>query len=215
MKISVVTTLYRSAPFLPEFYRRMKETLIGLNVEFEFVVVDDGSPDEALTITKDLVANEDTEYCIVELARNFGHHPAMMAGLEHAQGDRVFLIDCDLEEDPELLVDFQRRMNDEDLDVIYGVQQQRKGNWFEQWSGAVFYWLFNLLSTHEIPPNLCTVRLMSADYVKALVLHKDRSLFLPGLWAITGFKQSKHLIVKHAREASTYTFAHRFAMLVD
>ena len=74
-----------------------------------------------------------------------------MTGLEHAQGDRVFLIDADLEEEPEYLASFAQQMDEEGCDVVYGVQDDRKGGWFERCSGALYYSMFNRLANIKTP----------------------------------------------------------------
>ena len=106
MKISVVTSLYFSETTVNEFYKRVVATLKQLNISsYEIIFVDDGSPDASLSQALKLV-DLDNHVVAIELSRNFGHHHAIMAGLEQSRGDFVFLIDSDLEEAPELLADF-------------------------------------------------------------------------------------------------------------
>ena len=128
-----------------------------------------------------------------------------MVGLGYARGERVFLIDVDLEEPPELLGEFHQVMMEKQADVVYGVQERRKGGLFERISGWVFFWIFNWLSTHPVPPNFLTVRLMTQRYVEGLLQHTERAIFLGGLWAITGFRQVAVPVVKKATSPSTYT----------
>jgi putative glycosyltransferase len=125
MKISVVTTLYKSAPYIGEFVERTRSALKTLTDDYELILVDDGSPDDSLRIAVALLQTE-PRLKIIELSRNFGHHKAMMTGLEHASGDLVFLIDVDLEEPPELLGRFYPVLRDEELDVVFGFQKTRK-----------------------------------------------------------------------------------------
>jgi putative glycosyltransferase len=138
-----------------------------------------------------------------------------MTGLEHAKGELIFLLDSDLEEAPELLTQFHSELGSTGADVVYGVQRSRRGGWFERASGSAFYWLFNLLSTYPVPSNLVTTRLMKRAYVKALVQHKDREIFLAGLWAITGFRQAALPVEKGHKGKTTYNLARRGAALVD
>ena len=154
---------------------------------------------------------------VVDLARNFGHHKAMMTGLRHARGELVFLIDSDLEEDPELLTAFAATLDTAagDVDVVYGVQQERRGDWFERWSGWVFFKLFNLLSDYPIPENLVTVRLMTRRYVSALLSHGEREMMIAGLWALTGFRQVPFAVTKHSRSKTTYSLRRKIALLVN
>jgi putative glycosyltransferase len=215
MKLSVVATLYRSAPYVAEFHRRATaaaRTLAG--EDYEIVLVNDGSPDESLTLAVQL-AESDPHLVVVDLSRNFGHHKAMMTGLAHAGGERIFLIDSDLEEQPECLIAFAAEMERAACDVVYGVQEQRKGDWFERWSGVWFYWLFRLFTGLALPDNIATARLMTRRYVDALLLHKEREICIAGLWHITGFSQRPSKIVKHSTSKSSYTFRHKMAVLVN
>src|SRR6185369_12752276 len=116
MRISVVTTLYGSAPYIEEFLERARAAVSKLTSDYEIIMVDDGSADDSLRVALAMRARE-TRLTIIELSRNFGHHKAMMTGLEHASGDLVFLLDVDLEEPPELLLPFFETLRDEDLDV--------------------------------------------------------------------------------------------------
>jgi len=207
MRLSIVTTLYRSQPHLAEFHRRASAVARELVADdFEMILVNDGSPDGAL---EDVVqiSREDEHVIVVDLSRNFGHHKAMMAGLENAEGELVFLIDSDLEEEPEWLTAFHRHLLDERADVVYGRQADRKGAWFERWSGELYYSVFNRLCSIEHPRNIVTTRLMTRRYVQALLQHQERELVISCLWLITGFKQVEHVVRKHMSSRTTYSFS--------
>jgi putative glycosyltransferase len=105
-------------------------------------------------------------------------------------------------------------MNDSGADVVYGVQNVRRGGFLERVSGYLFYQAINLLSVHQVPRSLVTVRLMTRRYVRALTAHDDRELFLAGLWTMTGFAQLPVTIVKGDKGSSTYTFRKKIANLV-
>jgi putative glycosyltransferase len=214
MKLSIVTTLYQSAPHLGEFCRRACAAAEKITSDFEIILVNDGSPDNSLEIALS-IRQKDHRVKVIDLSRNFGHHKAMMTGLAHAQGELVFLVDSDLEEEPELLERFYPELNAERADVVYGVQQKRKGKLFERASGAIFFRLFNLMSTHPISPNLITARLMSKRYVSALLEHKEREVVIAGLWALTGFKQTPISVNKHHRNNSTYNFRQKISYFVN
>jgi putative glycosyltransferase len=214
MNLSIVTTLYQSAPYLPEFHRRMSTAAQRLTDDYEIILVNDGSPDPSLEVALAL-QSRDERVKVIDLSRNFGHHKAIMTGLVHAEGDLIFLIDCDLEEEPELLIPFHEELKKSGADVVYGVQTARKGRWGERISGYLFYRLFNLLSSYPVPANVLTARLMSRPYVTQLVEHKDKELFLLGLWAITGFHQVPFPASKHSRNPSTYSFRRRLSILVN
>jgi len=211
-KLSIVTTLYKSAPYLEEFYVRMTAVAKSITDNYNIIFVNDGSPDSSLEIVKDFLKN-DSKIVIVDLSRNFGHHKAILAGLSHADGDYVFLIDCDLEEDPELLQVFWKEMlSDESLDSLCGVQEKRKGGIFEKISGGIFNKFINLLANIKIPENVVLVRLMTKRFVSNLLTHKEKDLVFVGLVGLTGFNQNTHEIQKKHKGASTYTLGKKIEL---
>ena len=214
MKLSVVTTLYQSETHLREFYVRATAAAALLTPDFELVLVNDGSPDASLALALEL-RSADARVSIVDLSRNFGHHRAMMTGLDHCRGDLVFLVDCDLEEDPALLDRFHAELLASGADVVYGFQEHRHGGILKRWGGRAFYALFNLLSDTRLPANLCTIRLMTRRYVHSLLMHRERETIIAGLWVLTGYEQVGVPITRGARAGSTYTVARKFKALVD
>ena len=214
MKLSIVTTLYKSAPYIEEFHRRAAAAARGITDDYEFVMVDDGSPDDSLAVAC-AIAQADSRVRVVELSRNFGHHKALMTGLGHARGDLCFLIDSDLEEDPELLSTFFEKLEASGADVVYGYQEDRKGSIGERLTGYIAYWLFKLLIAFPVPRNHITIRLMRRDYVESLLMHRERQAVIGGLWLITGFKQIGIAVDKVSRGPSTYSVLHRWRMLIE
>jgi putative glycosyltransferase len=215
MKLSIVATLYQSAQYIREFHERasaVAKTLVG--EDYEIILVNDGSPDNSLDVAVQLTASDD-HLTVVDLSRNFGHHKAMMTGLAHSKGDRVFLIDSDLEEEPECLIKFANQIEGESCDVVYGVQEQRKGGWFERWTGQWFYRVFRALTGLELPENIVTARLMTRRYVDALLRHEEREIFLAGLWHITGYDQRPQIVNKKSTSGTTYTFRKKMSVLVN
>lgn len=215
MKLSIVATLYQSAPYIAEFHQRTSAASTQLvGEDYEIILVNDGSPDNSLNLAMQL-ADSNEHVVVVDLSRNFGHHKAMMTGLSYAKGERVFLIDSDLEEEPECLIGFADLMKDDTCDVVYGVQEQRKGNWFERWSGQWFYRLFKSLTGVALPENVVTARLMTRRYVDALLRHEEREVFIAGLWHITGFAQRPQIVKKHNTSKTTYNFRRKMSLLVN
>lgn len=215
MKLSIVATLYKSAAHIKEFHERATATarqLVG--DDYEIVLVNDGSPDNSLELAVTLT-KQDSQVVVVDLSRNFGHHKAMMTGLSHARGERIFLIDSDLEEEPEWLLKFDVKMEQERCDVVYGIQRKRKGGAFERVTGAIFYMLFRKLSGINQPDNIVTARLMTQRYMQALLLHQEREMNIGGLWIITGFKQATQLVNKHSTSPTSYTLSEKLGHLVN
>lgn len=214
MEISVVATLYNSAPYIREFVERSHSALKAITNDFEVVLVDDGSPDDSLAIALSVLP-ERPFLKVVELSRNFGHHKAMMTGLEHTTGRLVFLIDVDLEEPPELLNDFYSALLEGAWDVVYGFQKERKGALLERVGGDLAWRFLNLFLPVKIPHSHSTVRLMTRDYVNALLLHKEHKTAIGGLWVMTGFRQKGLEFEKRSRGKTSYGLSRRLVALLD
>ena len=215
MKLSIVTTLYCSSPYILKFYERA--SLVAKKLakdDFEIIFVNDGSPDDSLSIASE-IARRDPRITIIDLSRNFGHHKSMMTGLNHASGEYVFLIDSDLEEDPDWLLQFNDKLQSEAADMIYGYQQSRKGGIFEQLSGFIYYKLFNFFTDISQPANITTARLMTKRYVKALVSHEEREISIGGLWYLTGFKQISIKVKKLSTSPTTYTVKKKLITFIN
>jgi putative glycosyltransferase len=213
VKLSIVTTLYRSAASVDEFHARAMKAAEALTDDIELVMVNDGCPDASLDLALAL-QRTDPRVVVIDLARNFGHHKAMMTGLAHVTGDMIFLIDSDLEEQPEDLALFYRRFAQGDCDVVYGTQEARRGSLFERATGALFFTLVAALSDQPLPRNLVTARLMSREYVAALVRHRDREFLIAHLWQLAGFRQHAIVVRKLSLSPSTYSLRQRVEMAV-
>ena len=214
-RLSIVATLYQSSAYIDEFLQRAVAAARQVaGDDFEIVLVNDGSPDDSLQRSVHACAAY-PQLVVVDLSRNFGHHKAMMTAMAHARGERVFLIDTDLEEDPEWLVPFSRQFDTDACDVVYGVQARRKGDVVERVTGHLFYRYFNALTGIDLPRNVVTARLMTHRYVAALLQHQERELDIGGLQVITGFDQRPQVVDKLASSATTYTLGRKIALLIN
>ncbi len=215
MKVSIVTSLYRSQDYVNEFCARCRKSAERIADDFEIILVNDCSPDNSLE--KALACAEtDSRITVIDLARNFGQHRAIMTGIAHSSGDYVFIADSDLEEDPALLERFYTVMiSENDTDVVYGVQTVRKGGLIERLSGSIFYRVFNFLSEVKIPANQITARLMTRRYADALIQHRERELFMAGIWALTGFRQVAVPVRKRSSSPTSYTLKKKISLLIN
>jgi len=214
--LSIVTTLYNSEIFLEEFISNCVEALAEMQCEsYEILFVNDGSPDHSLN--KVLKFTETYEnIVVVDLSRNFGHHYAITAGLCQSKGDFVFLVDCDMEVSPIVLVEFMNCINNSDADVVYGVQKLRKGGFIERELGGLFWKFFNWFSETKIPVNVITERLMSRHYVDSLISLGDKNLFLAGMMYWVGYKQISIEVDKKLRKGkSSYSFSKRINLFIE
>lgn len=216
-QLSIVTTLYKSERFLDSFVAQCEAAMIEIKCDsYEIVFVNDGSPDKSLD--KVLKIKETNENIVaIDLSRNFGHHYAIMAGLTYSTGDYVFLIDCDLEVPPTTIpVFYNKFMEEKGCDVVYGVQEVRKGLFIERIAGGLFYGFFNRLTDTQIPENLLTERLMSRRYIDELIKMGDKNIFMAGMMQWVGFKQIPITVKKGQREGkSTYTLGKRISLSME
>lgn len=208
-----MTSAYRSEATIEAFAHRALETATSLFDSVELIVVDDGSPDRSSQLVRNL-ADRDSRITLIQLSRNFGHHRALIAGLEHARGDLVFLIDSDLEEQPENLGAMLTALREGNADVVYGVQNARRGGWIERVSGRIFYAAFSYLSEVSLPTNVSTMRLMTRRYVQSFLQFRDRNPVLVPLSLLTGYRQIPYVFDKHASSETTYSLRRRFSLLL-
>jgi putative glycosyltransferase len=214
MRLSIVASMYGSARYIPEFVARCcaaGKLLVG--DDYELVLVNDGSPDNSLEAARG-ATTEIPNLVVVDLSRNFGHHKAMLTGLAHSCGDRVFLIDCDLEELPEWLLDFNTEMENTGADVVFGVQRVRRGGWFERWSGRAYYRLFRLFTGSDQPDDIVTARLMSRRYVDCLLQYRESEINIGGMWYHAGFHQVPMKVDKLSHGSTTYSLGRKLNHVV-
>jgi len=178
-------------------FERLSACAATWGEDYEFVLVDDGSKDDTLTIAEEIAAR-DRHVKIVSLSRNFGHQPAVTAGLEYCRGDVVAIIDADLQDPPEELPRFFQKCR-QGFDVVYGVRTKRKEGIFKRASYALFYRLLASLSSIQIPLDSGDFCVMSRRAVDALNSLPERNRFIRGLRSWVGFKQTGLAYERHAR----------------
>jgi polyisoprenyl-phosphate glycosyltransferase len=189
-QLSVIVPCFNEEAVLTETHRRLSDVLQEIDdVEYEVVYVDDGSRDGTGQILSALHAN-DEHVRVVRFSRNFGHQTAVTAGLEHAKGDAVVLIDADLQDPPELIPEFVARWR-EGYHVAYGVRTDRPGETrFKLATAKSFYRLLGRLSETKIPLDTGDFRLMDRRVVDALQAMPERDRFVRGMVAWVGFRQT-------------------------
>jgi glycosyltransferase involved in cell wall biosynthesis len=195
--ISVVVPCYNEEAVLPETHRRLVSALEAVEgVRFEIVYADDGSQDATPDLLRALQA-ADSRVRVVRLSRNFGHQLAVSAGLEHAAGDAVVVIDADLQDPPEVIRELVARWR-EGFQVVYGQRTDRPGETpFKLWTAKTFYRLINRVSQIKIPPEAGDFRLLDRRVVEVLLAMPERDRFLRGMVSWVGFRQAA---VGYARE---------------
>jgi glycosyltransferase involved in cell wall biosynthesis len=197
-KLSVVVPAYNEQEVLPEFYRRVTAVVDALGVEAELVFVNDGSSDGTLAVLHNL-KQHDARVAIVDLSRNFGKEIAMSAGLDHAHGDAVIIIDADLQDPPELIPQLIQHWR-EGFDVVYARRTSRAGeSLVKKVTAHLFYRLMQRVSRVQIPPDTGDFRLLSRRAVDALSGLREQHRFMKGLFAWIGYPQKAVFYERDAR----------------
>src|SRR5689334_5735633 len=188
-RLSAVVPCYNEEEGLALFYGRLSAACAACAGDaYEIILIDDGSTDRTWSVMT-LLAEDDPNLVGLSLSRNFGHQLALSAGLSFARGDRVFVIDADLQDPPELLGRMMELM-DGGADVVYGQRTEREGEtWFKRWSAATFYRLLARMTDVDVPLDTGDFRLMSRRVVEALQAMPEQHRFVRGLVAWIGFRQ--------------------------
>jgi glycosyltransferase involved in cell wall biosynthesis len=188
ISLSVVVPAFNEEQVLPEFHRRLSAVLDTMPVTAEIVYVNDGSSDRTLAVMARL-REQDPRVAVVDLSRNFGKEIALTAGLDHARGDAVAVIDADLQDPPEMIPELFRGWV-EGYDVVYGKRTSRAGESIVKKSTAyLFYRIIQRLSRVRLPEDTGDFRLLSRRAVDALGRLREQHRFMKGLFAWIGFRQ--------------------------
>jgi len=212
--LSIVAPVYNEEATIEEFYTRVCSALESY--PFELVLVDDGSTDGSPALL-DALADNDARVRVVYLSRNFGHQTALTAGLDHASGDAVVMLDADLQDPPELIctmVDHWRA----GCDVVYAVREQRSGeSRFKLRTAKLFYSLFDKLAQVELQHNSGDFRLLDRRALDALLSMRERNRFLRGMTVWVGYTQAAVPYHRDARYAgeTKYTISKMLRFSLD
>jgi glycosyltransferase involved in cell wall biosynthesis len=194
--LSVVAPMYEEEEIVARFAERVAAALDG--VDYELILVDDGSRDATAARMAD-VAAENPRVKVIALSRNFGHQPALTAGLDHARGDAVVMMDGDLQDPPELIPQMLDRWR-QGIDVVYAVRQQRLGETrFKRTSARWFYKLFRRLTRMDLPVESGDFRLMDRRALDVMLGMPERNRFLRGMTVWIGFTQAAVPFVRDER----------------
>ncbi len=209
MRLSIVVPCFNEEENIAELHRRVSDAASAVvGNEFELVLVNDGSRDNTWLVMTNLAAT-DPRVVAINLARNHGHQLALSAGLSLVSGERVLILDADLQDPPELLPQMMQLM-DEGAEVVYGQRIARSGEtWFKRGTASLFYRLLHLLSETRIPPDTGDFRLMSRRTLDILNRMPERQRFVRGMVSWIGFRQVALPYMRQERRAGTSNYPTR------
>ncbi len=187
--ISVIVPVYNEEEVLPAFHARLAAVLDTLPFPTEVIYVNDGSTDRSLDILREQ-RDRDGRLAIVDLSRNFGKELALTAGIDHAGGEAVIIIDADLQDPPEVIPELIKPWAEDGYDVVYAQRRSRRGeSTLKRLTAFSFYRVINWLSRVRVPPDTGDFRLLSRRAVAALTRVREHHRFMKGLFAWIGFRQ--------------------------
>ena len=200
--ISVIVPCYNEEAVIAETYRRLRQVLgSGPWQQHELVFINDGSRDPTLSLLRGISA-ADPQVRVVSFSRNFGHQPAVSAGIAHCRGEVAVIIDADLQDPPELIPDMVRLWQQQQANVVYAVRKERRGeSAFKLFTARLFYRLINYLSEVPLPLDTGDFRLIDRKVMDAFGQLPERSKYIRGLISWIGFKQVPIAYVREERFA--------------
>ncbi len=198
--LSVVAPIFNEVETVPHFYQRVVEVMEALGEPFELVLVNDGSSDGSIQALRAL-HEHDRRVRVVDFSRNFGHQIAISAGLDHARGEAIIIIDSDLQDPPEVIPELVARWR-AGAEVVYAQRLQRAGETrFKLMTAAAFYRLIERLTSVKIPRDTGDFRLVDRRVADALIAMREHHRFMRGLSAWVGFRQEAVLYDRQERFA--------------
>ncbi|MCK4265285.1 glycosyltransferase family 2 protein [Candidatus Babeliales bacterium] len=215
--LSVVIPVYNEEENIHELYRRLKKVLTEdfSSFNYQILFVDDGSSDRTFQFISELRKN-DQNIKIVQFSRNFGHHLAITAGLDHAEGDLIVTMDGDLQDQPEEMIKLYEKLQ-QDCDVVYGERQNKKFPFFKRACSKLFLTIIKLLVGEDIVINSHIFRIMTRQVVDQVKLCRETNRYVVGLIGWVGFKHDS-IPVEHGRRfkgETKYSFSKLVRLALD
>lgn len=187
-RYSVIAPVFNEVEGLGEFYKVLKSVMNTVGEEWELLLVDDGSTDGSREVILDLAANDGHVVPFI-FTKNFGHQIAVTAGMDHARGDAIIIIDSDLQDPPQVIPELIARWK-EGYEVVYAVRREREGEtWFKRTSASAFYRLIDRITDVRIPLDTGDFRLLDREVLSVLNTMREKQRFLRGMSAWVGFNQ--------------------------
>lgn len=199
-KYSVVIPIYNEELVIAESYSRLKQTMDLTGEPYELIFVNDGSRDKSAQIIHE-ISQKDKNVRLISFSRNFGHQPAITAGMDHAGGEAVIVIDADLQDPPGVILDMIKVWKD-GYDVVYGKRAERKGEtFFKKFTAKTYYRVLSFMTNVEIPVDTGDFRLIDRKVCDAMKRLGEKNRYVRGLVSWVGFKQTAVEYVRDERFA--------------
>lgn len=216
MKLSIIIPIYNEQGNIDRLINRLKGVVSLLNIECEYIFINDGSKDDSINIIKNL-AKIDSSVKFINFSRNFGHQIAVTAGLDKSKGDRIVIIDADLQDPPELIIEMFKKMDD-GYEVVYAKRKARKGeSWMKKITARMFYRILKAITSVNIPVDTGDFRIVDRKIVDVLKQMPEQQKFLRGQISWIGFNQTYVEYERDERNAGEtgYTYKKMIRLALD
>lgn len=204
--LTIIAPMYNEAAGIETFINELEKVRKSLKIETNVVLVNDGSKDNTLTVTKHALKGK-KDYTLVNLSRNFGHEVAMTAGLHYATGDYIIIMDSDMQDPPSLIPQLYNAITKEEVDVVYARRTSREGESFmKRFTSTLFYRLAKYTTGLNIPDDAGDFRIMTKRVAQALNTFTEQDRNLKMLYAYAGFNKSSIPFDRPQRHAGNTSY---------
>lgn len=213
-KISAVVPIFNEEGNINILYKKLKDTFLKIDRNFEIIFVNDGSYDNSFKILQK-ISRKDKKVKIISFSRNFGHMSALNAGLAYSSGQKVAVMDADMQDPPQVIIKMYKKSL-EGYDVVYGVKKKRKESFFRVFLMKIFYKLLDKISNLKMPLDAGTFSILDRRVVDIIVNLPEKNKYFSGLRAWTGFKQTGVVYERAKRyKGKEASFARLFKLAMD
>jgi dolichol-phosphate mannosyltransferase len=217
-QISIVIPLYNEEETIPFLHKRLQESLKKDFAQFnwQIIFIDDGSFDNTAFLMQELVASYQ-EYQLIQFSRNFGHHIAVTAGLDHATGDFVVVMDGDLQDQPEEIVRLYNKLQNSSCDVVYGLRKEKKFGFIKKISSDIFIRIMRWFLSEKIEVNTSIFRIMTRQVTQEVCRLEEKQRYVLGIIGWVGFKHTYIEVVHGTRHygETKYSFFKQVQLAVN
>lgn len=213
--ITVIVPIYKCCKSLNALYERLNKVLCTIAHDYEIIMVNDLSPDNAWEIIKKL-AQKDNRVKGINLSRNFGQHKAITAGLDYAQGSWIVVMDCDLQDQPEEILKLYNKAM-EGYDIVFGRRAERKDSYFKILGSKIFYKVYEYFTESKIDNTISNYSIISRKVLMSLVSMREQNRMYPLFVNFVGFKRID-IDIEHASRSdghSSYTLRKLIDLAID
>jgi len=215
-EISIIIPIYNEEANIALLFERLRQVVKQLNVETEFIFINDGSVDKSIILIREL-SGKNPDIRFIDFSRNFGHQVAVTAGLDHCTGKAVVIIDADLQDPPELIIDLYKKWK-EGFEVVYAKRKTREGeNFLKRFTAKLFYRTLKKITSINIPVDTGDFRLIDRKVVDVLRSMPEQQKFLRGQISWIGFRQTYVEYDRDARHGGKtgYTYKKMIRLALD